>query len=446
MPDTKSGTAGWDYALAFLALAQTKNFATAGRLIGVSGSGLRARMSRLEEELGFPLVEPTGRFRLTPAGERVARACRQSHTRLMKQWKQALQTDAESTLTIGVTDAVRDSILSRVRAEFHRSMPEVTLRTRRFDEGELAVAVLSGRCFYGIGMESPVTAQPGRHLVVVDVFDDWGLYQESVLVLKKGLVDETWLEPPEDLWRRIEEEVGWIVVEEFQDIEANSKPFRCLTTPYDYEDYWRAVRLYVSSPWSAAHAASRGEGAAIVNIGTASYFAESLDAIALPFHVPAAHRGWHPNLIFDKAEVRGPKHRAFEAALWHVLLNCDSPSSLRIWGRGAASRPALHELRDPLGETDSAAFVGTKPPLRGERKTGKASAPRSEPARPPRGRRRKRTVDPEALLRRVGVISREVIGIPRRGEGGVLPVVQLPVEVERASHTVLALPPAVEEG
>lgn len=73
----------WNWLPAFRAVAETEHLPTASQMLHVTPSALSRSIKQLEEELGQPLFRRVGRrLALSPAGEELLRALRESMTRL----------------------------------------------------------------------------------------------------------------------------------------------------------------------------------------------------------------------------------------------------------------------------------------------------------------------------------------------------------------------------
>ncbi len=73
----------WNWLPAFRVVAETEHLPTASQMLHVTPSALSRSIKQLEEELGQPLFLRTGRrLELSPAGEELLRALRESMARL----------------------------------------------------------------------------------------------------------------------------------------------------------------------------------------------------------------------------------------------------------------------------------------------------------------------------------------------------------------------------
>jgi DNA-binding transcriptional LysR family regulator len=131
----------------FIAVADRLSFTRAASDLYVSQPSLSRQIKRLEDELGAPLFERTGReVRLTEAGAELVPQARG----LVREWQETtrrVRTAAAAeanVLRVGFVATGGGNLARRARAAFAADHPTVTLEPRRFDWGGEADALRDG--------------------------------------------------------------------------------------------------------------------------------------------------------------------------------------------------------------------------------------------------------------------------------------------------------------
>jgi DNA-binding transcriptional LysR family regulator len=120
----------FDAVHAFVAVARSRSFSEAGRLLRVPRSTLSRQIQRLEASLGVRLLERTTRHvRLTEAGERYFLACARAFEELevAEQGVREAGTQPCGTLRITAPNDVARELPEGLLAEFHRRYPHLEL-------------------------------------------------------------------------------------------------------------------------------------------------------------------------------------------------------------------------------------------------------------------------------------------------------------------------------
>lgn len=135
-----------------IAVARHGTFAAAGNRIGLTQAAVSGHMRRLEDALGFPLFERTGRSaRLNDAGIRTLRRAEEIVAGFDALGSPALDEAPEGPLRIGAIASVQATILTRALAPFRARFPHCRIHVTpgvslqlmdRFDAGELDFAIL----------------------------------------------------------------------------------------------------------------------------------------------------------------------------------------------------------------------------------------------------------------------------------------------------------------
>jgi DNA-binding transcriptional LysR family regulator len=149
----------------FLAVARTGNLTKVARELNATQPTVSLQLSSLRKSLGIPLFErPGGRFRLTPAGERLRRYAEETleGLRAMQQDIAVLKGSLAGSLAVGVTHFAVNRVmpqLPRFRAQFpavniqvHVDRPE-PLFTQLLAETLDAVCFLKMRTPPGLALE-----------------------------------------------------------------------------------------------------------------------------------------------------------------------------------------------------------------------------------------------------------------------------------------------------
>ncbi|MES2974140.1 MAG: LysR family transcriptional regulator [Pseudomonadota bacterium] len=111
-----------------LAVAQHGTFAAAGERIGLTQGAVSAQIQRLEEELGFPLFDRTGRSATLNAAGRETLARAQEIVSLCRQLSDPAQHKARGVIRMGAIASAQSSWLSQALAPFRREFPELSVR------------------------------------------------------------------------------------------------------------------------------------------------------------------------------------------------------------------------------------------------------------------------------------------------------------------------------
>ncbi|MGV3654960.1 MAG: LysR family transcriptional regulator [Noviherbaspirillum sp.] len=140
---------------AFLHVARLSSFTRAAELLHITQSGLSAMMRDLESQLDCRLFDRTTRsVALTPAGvqlvpvaERVLRELESVSGSIDR-----ISAQARQVLTVGVTPLVAATVMPRAGAAFTRLHPEVQLRIRDLERGDIQRGVADGSLDIGFGL------------------------------------------------------------------------------------------------------------------------------------------------------------------------------------------------------------------------------------------------------------------------------------------------------
>jgi len=114
----------------FLASAETENFSEAARRLNVSQPAISMQIKSLEEKLGMPLFERTGRqVTLTEAGHALVPMAREviQQTIRLEEAMASLQGEVVGELRIGCSTAAGKYVLPKLLAGLHDKHPKVTL-------------------------------------------------------------------------------------------------------------------------------------------------------------------------------------------------------------------------------------------------------------------------------------------------------------------------------
>lgn len=149
-----------DLLRTFLAFADGGSLARAAEAVNRSPSAVTAQMQRLEDLVGIPLLEPSGRGRvLTPAGVELVPHARRILAAHREAWLSLKGVRADGRLAIGSTQDFAHCGLPQLITAFARTHPRVRLELRIGRSGELAAAFAAGTLDAAITMR----AEAGPH-------------------------------------------------------------------------------------------------------------------------------------------------------------------------------------------------------------------------------------------------------------------------------------------
>ena len=113
---------------AFAAWAETGSVTRAGAALNVSHAAISQQMRNLEDHLGLPLFDRTGRaLALTPAGEDLAAACSEGFGTIARTVDRLTGREADRPLQISTTPSFAAHWLMPRLADFRARHPEVGL-------------------------------------------------------------------------------------------------------------------------------------------------------------------------------------------------------------------------------------------------------------------------------------------------------------------------------
>lgn len=129
----------------FLALAETEHVSRTAELLHISQPSLSATIRKLEEELGAPLFERTGRnIRLSPYGQAFLVYAKEAMLSLEngKTTVAQMKNKADRTISLGVLSPY---VWSDLFDAFRRAHPEILVSRYSMEGGEYAAALKEGR-------------------------------------------------------------------------------------------------------------------------------------------------------------------------------------------------------------------------------------------------------------------------------------------------------------
>ena len=145
-----------------VAIADLGSFHRAARACGVSQPGLSAQIRQLEALLDLRLLErDRRRVLLTPAGEALVRRARAvlAEARGLVEIAHALQRPLSGALRLGVIPTVAPYLLPRALPRVRRRHPELRLRLREAQTGDLVAALERGELdVLLLALEAPLGA------------------------------------------------------------------------------------------------------------------------------------------------------------------------------------------------------------------------------------------------------------------------------------------------
>lgn len=114
----------------FIVLARTRHFGQTARELNATQPAISARLTALEQELGYRLVDRgEGRFRLTPAGELALEAFHDALARLngLRAALEGMEGTAPGVVRIGAIDSVAATWMPHLIDALHDSLPNLKI-------------------------------------------------------------------------------------------------------------------------------------------------------------------------------------------------------------------------------------------------------------------------------------------------------------------------------
>ena len=146
---------------AFLALAETRSFSRAARILNISQPTLTRRIQHLENELGTPLLDRHHRpIRLTPAGQRFLTFARHTIRAYEKTVSEitGMTRATPERITIGASTIPGEYLAPRLIARFHASHPSIQVTVTIRDSQAVIEDLLQGHLDLGLtGWQKPLS-------------------------------------------------------------------------------------------------------------------------------------------------------------------------------------------------------------------------------------------------------------------------------------------------
>ncbi|NBE50750.1 LysR family transcriptional regulator [Streptomyces boluensis] len=151
---------------AFLAVAESRSFTQAARLLGLAQPTVTTRIKSLEQSLETPLLERTAEgARLTPAGRRLQRYARRIvHLSQLAKESVCDSADAPPTLVVGAAECLTTYRLLPLIEHLHLRHPNLALTLRALDDDPVAlVRDEQVDCAFFIGPRTELPAASSVH-------------------------------------------------------------------------------------------------------------------------------------------------------------------------------------------------------------------------------------------------------------------------------------------
>src|SRR6478672_9265285 len=148
-----------DQLRTFIAAVDEGSFSAAGRKLLRAQSVVSETVSNLEDQIGVPLFDRSGRYpKLTPAGVILLADARSIITGvdLLKARAKGMAVGLEPELSVVVDVFYPIDVITQVAREFRRQYPGVALRIFVEALGAAIQPVIDGRCGVGIAGSLPV--------------------------------------------------------------------------------------------------------------------------------------------------------------------------------------------------------------------------------------------------------------------------------------------------
>jgi DNA-binding transcriptional LysR family regulator len=179
-----------DMLRCFMAVAETESFTKAGKIIGLTQSGVSVKIRRLEERLSTPLFNRTSKhLALTPEGEMLMEYARRILSVHDEAVSRLTEPKATGNLRIGLTDYFIPELLPSLLSKFRKQYPNIYLEIQTgvginlipmFENGELDLVVAGkddyeGNCrvltqeplVWVVGRDTEASRHEMAHLVLL---------------------------------------------------------------------------------------------------------------------------------------------------------------------------------------------------------------------------------------------------------------------------------------
>ena len=140
----------------FLAVVRYGTFAAAGTRLGLTQSAVSAQIQRLEEALGAPLFDRTGRSAALNAAGEEAKAMAQHIVDTFHEMSQRVTSrELRGSLRLGAIQTVQASLLPNALQRLHSKHPQISLRLVQGSSLNLMAQVDSGEIDAALMVLSP---------------------------------------------------------------------------------------------------------------------------------------------------------------------------------------------------------------------------------------------------------------------------------------------------
>ena len=186
-----------DFLRTFIAVADTKGFTRAGQRVHRSQSAVSMQIKRLEEEVGKPLFERSGKtVKLTTAGRLLLGYAR----RIVKEHDDAVMALSKPALKgfirFGSPEHYTTGILPNLLARFAASYPDVIVEMRCENSDEIKAAVEKGDLDIGLCTQIHAGGQVIHHDPVVWIAAPGFVFQKKrtlpLAVFEEDCIFRTW--------------------------------------------------------------------------------------------------------------------------------------------------------------------------------------------------------------------------------------------------------------
>lgn len=186
-----------DYLRTFIALADTRGFTRAGRLVHRSQSAVSMQMKRLEAEVGRPLFNRVGKsVELTPEGRTLIPFA----MRIVREHDDAVRAltgpDLEGTVRFGSPEHYTIGLLPGILARFSRDFPDIVVEMQCENSADIKAAVDRGTLDVGLTTQLPDGGRVIHHDPVVWAASPGFVVQHhrplSLAVFQEDCIFRTW--------------------------------------------------------------------------------------------------------------------------------------------------------------------------------------------------------------------------------------------------------------
>lgn len=142
-------------------LLKTGSFSKAARRVGLSQSAISQQITKLENELGFPVFDrQTKPIKATPAGVRFLERAQMLmlEAQQLREFALQLEEDAEGALTVGIIPTLAPYLVPLFIQDLQQKHPRIKLKVQEMMTKDIVRGLLDGELNGGI-ISTPIASQ-----------------------------------------------------------------------------------------------------------------------------------------------------------------------------------------------------------------------------------------------------------------------------------------------